>query len=64
LQLSKIISFILCLLELRHLNKNFLFIKPQKGAVQFPKDKPLPLELISKIVKFRVHENLNKKSKK
>ncbi len=31
-----------------------------KGAVRFPMDKPLPLKLISKIVKFRVAENLKK----
>jgi uncharacterized protein YdhG (YjbR/CyaY superfamily) len=31
-----------------------------KGSVQFPLDKPLPLKLISKIVKFRVAENLKK----
>jgi uncharacterized protein YdhG (YjbR/CyaY superfamily) len=31
--------------------------KTSKGAIQFPLDKPLPLELISKIVKFRVAEN-------
>ena len=29
-----------------------------KGTVQFPIDKPLPLKLIRKIVKFRVAENL------
>lgn len=29
-----------------------------KGAVRFPLDKPLPLKLIKKIVKFRVAENL------
>jgi uncharacterized protein YdhG (YjbR/CyaY superfamily) len=29
-----------------------------KGSVKFPIDKPLPLELISKIVQFRVTENL------
>jgi len=34
--------------------------KGSKGAVQFPLDKPLPLELIGKIVKFRVAENQNK----
>jgi uncharacterized protein YdhG (YjbR/CyaY superfamily) len=28
-----------------------------KGAIRFPIDKPLPLDLISKIVKFRVNEN-------
>jgi uncharacterized protein YdhG (YjbR/CyaY superfamily) len=31
-----------------------------KGAIQFPLDKPLPLDLISKITKYRVAENLKK----
>jgi uncharacterized protein YdhG (YjbR/CyaY superfamily) len=31
-----------------------------KGSVKFPIDKPMPLELITKIVKFRVAENLKK----
>ncbi len=31
-----------------------------KGSIQFPLDKPLPLELIIKIVKFRVAKNLEK----
>ena len=31
--------------------------KNAKGSVQFPIDKPLPLELIKRIVKFRVREN-------
>jgi len=31
-----------------------------KGSIRFPIDKPLPLELIRKIVKFRVAENLKK----
>ena len=36
-----------------------------KGAVQFPLDKPLPLGLIAKIVRFRVLQNLeNAKQKK
>jgi uncharacterized protein YdhG (YjbR/CyaY superfamily) len=34
--------------------------KSSKGAVQFPIDEPLPLELISKITQFRVSENLKK----
>jgi len=34
--------------------------KNSKGAVQFPLNSSLPLELISKIVKFRVKENLAK----
>lgn len=31
--------------------------KHSKGAVQFPIDKPMPLGLIVKMVKFRVKEN-------
>ncbi len=34
--------------------------KFSKGAIQFPFDKPLPKGLISKIVKLRVKENLDK----
>jgi uncharacterized protein YdhG (YjbR/CyaY superfamily) len=34
--------------------------KSSKGAVQFPKDQPLPYDLISEIVKFRVTENRKK----
>jgi uncharacterized protein YdhG (YjbR/CyaY superfamily) len=35
--------------------------KSAKGSVQFPLDKPLPLALIKKMVKFRLAENLGKK---
>jgi uncharacterized protein YdhG (YjbR/CyaY superfamily) len=31
-----------------------------KGSIKFPLDKPMPLALISKIVKFRVKRNLKK----
>jgi uncharacterized protein YdhG (YjbR/CyaY superfamily) len=31
-----------------------------KGSIKFPIEKPLPLELISRIVKFRVVENLQR----
>lgn len=31
-----------------------------KGSVQFPLDRPLPLNLITRIVKFRARENLVK----
>ncbi len=35
-----------------------------KGSVQFPLNEPLPLELIQRIVSFRVKENLEKAAKK
>lgn len=35
-----------------------------KGTVQFPLDKPIPLALISKIVKFRVKDNLERAATK
>ncbi|MES2425440.1 MAG: DUF1801 domain-containing protein [Bacteroidota bacterium] len=35
-----------------------------KGTLQFPIDQPLPLELVNKIVKFRVEKNLAKVKKK
>ena len=38
--------------------------KSAKGSVQFPLDEPLPLKLISKIVKFRVKENIEKENAK
>jgi uncharacterized protein YdhG (YjbR/CyaY superfamily) len=31
--------------------------KTSKGAIQFPIDKPLPAQLVSRIVRFRVKEN-------
>ena len=31
-----------------------------KGSVQFPLDQPIPYDLISRIVKFRVKENLER----
>jgi uncharacterized protein YdhG (YjbR/CyaY superfamily) len=34
--------------------------KGAKGSIQLPIDKPMPLKLISRIVKFRVAENLQK----
>lgn len=34
--------------------------KNSKGAVQFPLDKPIPVALIKRMVKFKVKENLEK----
>ena len=35
-----------------------------KGSVKFPLDKPIPFDLISKIVKFRVKENVKRAAAK
>ena len=38
--------------------------KLSKGTVQFPYDKPIPIPLVKKIVKYRLKENLKKKETK
>lgn len=38
--------------------------KTGKGSVQFPLDQPMPLGLITKIVKFRIEKNSEKVKKK
>jgi uncharacterized protein YdhG (YjbR/CyaY superfamily) len=38
--------------------------KTSKGAIQFPLDKPIPFNLISEIVKFRVQENVERMERK
>lgn len=40
--------------------KELSIYKQGKGSVQFPLEKPIPLALIKKMVKFRVKENLEK----
>ncbi len=40
--------------------KELSIYESAKGSVQFPLDKPIPLKLVSRIVKFRVAENLKK----
>jgi uncharacterized protein YdhG (YjbR/CyaY superfamily) len=40
--------------------KELSVYKQGKGSVQFPLDQPIPLELIARIVKFRVVENKRK----
>ena len=44
--------------------KELSVYKQGRGSVQFPLDKPIPYDLISRIVKFRVKENLAKAKKK
>jgi uncharacterized protein YdhG (YjbR/CyaY superfamily) len=40
--------------------KEFASYKWAKGSVQFPLDQPMPLSLITKIVKYRVKQDLEK----
>jgi uncharacterized protein YdhG (YjbR/CyaY superfamily) len=42
-------------------SKELAEYKQAKGSVQFPLSKPIPFDLISQIVRFRVSENLTKK---
>ena len=44
--------------------KKLSSFKSAKGSVQFPHDKPIPYDVISKIVKFRVKQNEEKFSLK
>ena len=44
--------------------KELSVYKGGKGTVQFPLDKPMPLKLITKIVKFRIKKNLEEAEKK
>ncbi len=38
--------------------------KQSKGAIQFPINEPIPLDLVRRIVEFRVKENLDKSKNK
>ena len=44
--------------------KKLSSFKSAKGSVQFPNDRPIPYDVISKIVKFRVKQNEEKISLK
>jgi len=46
------------------LNEELSVYQTGKGTLQFPLDKPIPYDLISKIVKLRVKENLAKAESK
>ena len=43
--------------------KELSVYKQGKGSVQFPLDQPMPLDLITRIVKYRVKQNREKKKK-
>jgi len=45
---------------IENFSKELSVYKGGKGSVQFPITDPLPLDLISRIVRFRVGENLKK----
>ena len=44
--------------------KKLSSFKSAKGSIQFPNDRPIPYDVISKIVKFRVKQNEEKLSLK
>lgn len=46
---------------LKAFEKELSNYKQGKGSVQFPLTEPMPLDLISRITKFRVEENFEKK---
>jgi uncharacterized protein YdhG (YjbR/CyaY superfamily) len=48
---------------IEHFAKELEQYKTSKGTIQFPVDQPLPRELIERIVKFRLEENLSKPAK-
>ncbi|HAH22526.1 MAG TPA: hypothetical protein DCL77_01960 [Prolixibacteraceae bacterium] len=45
---------------IEHFKEEVSAYKSSKGTVQFPLNQPIPLDLITKIVKFRVKQNLEK----
>lgn len=49
---------------IKEFEKELSIYKQGKGSAQFPLDQPMPLNLITKIVEFRVKQNLEKASKK
>ena len=48
----------------KEFNERLSGYKGGKGSVRFPLDKPLPLDLITEIVKIRVAENVKKAEEK
>ena len=49
---------------IKQFKKELSVYRGAKGSVQFPLDQPIPFGLISKIVKFRIRENLERAKSK
>lgn len=60
---SKHIGFYPTPSGITNFKKELANFKHAKGSIQFPIEDPLPLDLITKIVNFRIKENLSKKKK-
>ena len=58
---KKHIGFYPVPVEIDQVDKGFASYKTSgKGTIQFPLNKPMPLNLITKLVKFKVKENIEK----
>jgi uncharacterized protein YdhG (YjbR/CyaY superfamily) len=57
---SKHVSFFPTSSGIKAFKRELSVYEGSKGTARFPFDKPVPLGLISKIVKFRARENLKK----
>ncbi len=57
---KKHISFFPTTSGIDHFQEELAGYKQSKGTVQFALDKPVPYDLIARIVKYRVAENLKK----
>ena len=60
---NKHIGFYPTASAIKFFNKELSLYKHAKGSVQFPLDKPIPYDLVIKIVKYRVKENLKTRKK-
>jgi uncharacterized protein YdhG (YjbR/CyaY superfamily) len=58
------IGFYPCASSIKAFKEELKPYKTSKGAIQFPLDKPIPLKLVERIVKFRVQENQEKQRMK
>ena len=61
---SKHIGFYPAPSGIEHFQNELTGYVTSKGAIQFPIDQPIPFDLIGRIVKFRVQENLEKAASK